>query len=65
LIFEQVNLDKDCKGSEIVFAIFETHKVSNLKYSNSNQVSEIGKIARGIHSLRPKGDVICQRETCL
>jgi len=31
LIVEQVNLDKDCKGSEIVFAILETLVVSNLK----------------------------------
>jgi len=31
LIFEQVNLDKGCKGSEIVFAILETLVGSNLK----------------------------------
>jgi len=31
LIFEQVNLDKDCKGNEIVFAILETLVVSYLK----------------------------------
>jgi hypothetical protein len=58
LILEQVNLDKDCKGSEIVFATLETYKVSNFKDSNSNQTSEIGVIARGTHSLRPKGEVI-------
>jgi hypothetical protein len=42
-----VNLDKNCKGSEIVFAILETCVVSILKASSSNQVSEIGLVARG------------------
>jgi hypothetical protein len=52
-----VNLDKDCKDSEIVFAILETYDVLNFKASSSNQIREIGLIARRTLSLGPKGKV--------
>ena len=45
-MLEQVNLDNNCKGSEIVFAIIETQVVSILYASSSNQVSEIGLVTR-------------------